>query len=122
MDLDAPIISGLRRNRPAAAATSNSNRHSAAPRPLSSIDVHDPTQQLPVNLHNIVLLWQYIFLYLFYYFFLNVARQLKLRSPLHLHVATGHGQGRCLQMLRHGIQHQPFQFIQVELSFQNVLK
>lgn len=49
MDLDAPIISGLRRNRPAAAATSNSNRHSAAPRPLSSIDVHDPTQQLPAT-------------------------------------------------------------------------
>ena len=58
MDLDAPIISGLRRNRPAAAATNNSNRHLAAPRPLSSIDVHDPTQQLPVNLYNIVLLWQ----------------------------------------------------------------
>lgn len=49
MDLDAPIISGLRRNRPAAAVATNSNRHSAATRPLSSIDVHDPTQHLPVN-------------------------------------------------------------------------
>lgn len=52
MDLDAPIISGLRRNRPTATA----NRHTAATRPLSSVDVHDPTQQLPVNLQTLALL------------------------------------------------------------------
>ena len=52
MDLDAPIISGLRRNRPTATAAANSNRHTAATRPLSSVDVHDPTQQLPVNLQT----------------------------------------------------------------------
>lgn len=112
MDLDAPIITGLRRNRPTATA----NRYTAATRPLSSVDVHDPTQQLPVNFGSIMTFQFSIFTFCN----IDIARQPKSRSPLHLHAAIGHGQDRCLQMLRHGILQRPYRFIQVGSSLQTL--